>query len=217
MVRHWLAEREEGWRRSAMINGVGAVATGIVAVVFAIAKFGLGAWVVIIIVPILVIAMLLIHREYASAEQELHVREDSVISRPTRRQRVIVPMQDMRRDVVQAIKFGLTLSDDVIVVHVTDDLVAAEHLRERFHRQVPDVELVIVESPYRELVQPLIRYLEVTSARHADEVTIVLVPERVITHWWERLLYNQNAHRIRDALTGHPGILVADVPFRWSG
>jgi len=217
MVRHWLAEREEGWRRSAMINGVGAVATGIVAVVFAIAKFGLGAWVVIIIVPILVIAMLLIHREYASAEQELHVREDSVISRPTRRQRVIVPMQDMRRDVVQAIKFGLTLSDDVIVVHVTDDLVAAEHLRERFHRQVPDVELVIVESPYRELVQPLIRYLEVTSARHADEVTIVLVPERVITHWWERILYNQNAHRIRDALTGHPGILVADVPFRWSG
>jgi len=217
MVRHWLAEREEGWRRSAVINGVGAVATGIVAVVFAIAKFGLGAWVVIIIVPILVIAMLLIHREYASAEQELHVREDSVISRPTRRQRVIVPMQDMRRDVVQAIKFGLTLSDDVIVVHVTDDLVAAEHLRERFHRQVPDVELVIVESPYRELVQPLIRYLEVTSARHADEVTIVLVPERVITHWWERLLYNQNAHRIRDALTGHPGILVADVPFRWSG
>ena len=217
MVRHWLAEREEGWRRSAMINGVGAVATGIVAVVFAIAKFGLGAWVVIIIVPILVIAMLLIHREYASAEQELHVREDSVISRPTRRQRVIVPMQDMRRDVVQAIKFGLTLSDDVIVVHVTDDLVAAEQLRERFHRQVPDVELVIVESPYRELVQPLIRYLEVTSARHADEVTIVLVPERVITHWWERILYNQNAHRIRDALTGHPGILVADVPFRWSG
>ena len=217
MVRHWLAEREEGWRRSAVINGVGAVATGIVAVVFAIAKFGLGAWVVIIIVPILVIAMLLIHREYASAEQELHVREDSVISRPTRRQRVIVPMQDMRRDVVQAIKFGLTLSDDVIVVHVTDDLVAAEQLRERFHRQVPDVELVIVESPYRELVQPLIRYLEVTSARHADEVTIVLVPERVITHWWERLLYNQNAHRIRDALTGHPGILVADVPFRWSG
>ena len=217
MVRHWLAEREEGWRRSAVINGVGAVATGIVAVVFAIAKFGLGAWVVIIIVPILVIAMLLIHREYASAEQELHVREDSVISRPTRRQRVIVPMQDMRRDVVQAIKFGLTLSDDVIVVHVTDDLVAAEQLRERFHRQVPDVELVIVESPYRELVQPLIRYLEVTSARHADEVTIVLVPERVITHWWERILYNQNAHRIRDALTGHPGILVADVPFRWSG
>ena len=217
MVRHWLTEREEGWRRSAVINGVGAVATGIVAVVFAIAKFGLGAWVVIIIVPILVIAMLLIHREYASAEQELHVREDSVISRPTRRQRVIVPMQDMRRDVVQAIKFGLTLSDDVIVVHVTDDLVAAEHLRERFHRQVPDVELVIVESPYRELVQPLIRYLEVTSARHADEVTIVLVPERVITHWWERILYNQNAHRIRDALTGHPGILVADVPFRWSG
>ncbi len=214
MVRHWLTGRDEGWRRSAVINGVGAVATGIVAVVFAIAKFGLGAWVVIVIVPLLVIAMLLIHREYQGAEQELHVREDTVLGRPTRRQRVIVPMQDMRRDVIQAIKFGLTMSDEVIAVHVTDDTAAAEELRERFHRQVPDVELVIVESPYRELIQPLIRYLEVTSARHADAVTIVLVPERVIDHWWERFLYNQNAHRIRDALTGHPGILVADVPFR---
>jgi amino acid transporter len=217
MVRHWLAERSAGWRRSAVINGFGAVATGIVAVIFAIAKFALGAWIVLIIVPVLVVAMLFIRREYRGAELELYVRDDTVIGRPSRRQRVVVPMQEMRRDVIQAIKFGLTMSDDVVAVHVTDDLVAAEELRERFRRQVPDVELVIVESPYRELVQPLIRYLEVTSARHADAVTIVLVPERIIHHWWERFLYNQNAHRIRDALTGHPGILVADIPFRQSG
>ena len=74
MVRHWLTERAAGWRRSAVINGVGAVATGIVAVVFAIAKFGLGAWIVIVIVPVLVVVMLLIHREYQDAEQELYVR-----------------------------------------------------------------------------------------------------------------------------------------------
>ena len=123
----------------------------------------------------------------------------------------------MRRDAIQAIKFGLTMSDDVVAVHVTDDLAHAEELRERFQRQVPGVELLVLESPYRELVQPLIRYLEMLAARDTDTVTIVLVPERIIRHWWERLLYNQNAHRIRDALTGHPGILVADVPFRWSG
>jgi hypothetical protein len=73
---------------------------------------------------------------------------------------------------------------------------------------------VIVESPFRELVQPLIRYLEVTAEKDPTTLTVVLLPERVIRHWWERFLYNQNAHRIRDALTGHPGILVADVPFR---
>ena len=125
-------------------------------------------------------------------------------------------MQAVGRDAIQAIKFGLAMSDDVVAVHVTDDLEHAEQLRRRFQQQVPGVELLVLESPYRELVQPLIRYLEMIAERDVDTVTIVLVPERIIHHWWERFLYNQNAHRVRDALTGHPGILVADVPFRRS-
>jgi len=214
MVRHWLSERSADWRRSAIINGVGATATGIVAVIFAIAKFALGAWIILIIVPVMVVVMLLIHREYASAEHDLFVRPEATLGRPRRGQRVIVPLQEMRRDVIQAVKFGLTMSENVIAVHVTDDLERAEELRRRFERQVQGVELVVLESPYRELVHPLIRYLEMVAARDPEVVTIVLVPERIVGHWWERLLYNQNAHRIRDALTGHPGILVADVPFR---
>jgi len=214
MVRHWLHERAPGWRRSAAINGVGATATGIVAIVFAIAKFALGAWIVIVIVPVLVVVMLLIRREYATAERELFVRPEATIAAPRRRQRVVVPLPDMRRDAIQALKFGLTMSDDVVAVHVTDDPARAEALRARFARQVPGVTLLVLESPYRELVQPLIKYLEMIAARDVDTVTVVLLPERIIRHWWERFLYNQNAHRIRDALTGHPGILVADVPFR---
>jgi hypothetical protein len=214
MVRHWLAERGPGWRRSATINGLGATATGVVALVFAIAKFSGGAWIVIVIVPVMVAMMLFIFHEYATAEEELFVRPESEITAPSRRQRVVVPMPELRRDSIQAIKFGLTMSDDVVAVHVTDDPERAQELRRRFQRQVPGVELLVLESPYRELVQPLIRYLEMLAARDPDTVTIVLVPERIIRHWWERLLFNQNAHRIRDALTGHPGILVADVPFR---
>jgi len=214
MVRHWLGERGPGWQRSAAINGLGAVATGIVAVVFAIAKFALGAWIVIVIVPLIVVAMLFVRHAYRAAERELFVRPESEITAPSRRQRVVVPLTELRRDAIQAIKFGLTMSDDVVAVHVTDDPDGALELRRRFHRQVPGVELLILESPYRELVQPLIRYLEMIADRDPGTVTIVLVPERIIHHWWERLLFNQNAHRIRDALTGHPGILVADVPFR---
>jgi amino acid transporter len=214
MVRHWMTERSRGWRRSAVINGVGATATGIVAVIFAIAKFALGAWIVLIIVPLLVVAMLFIHHEYGVAEEELFVRPDASIGRPSRGQRVIVPLQDMHRDAIQAVKFGLAMSDQVVAVHVTDDLPEAERLRRRFARQVEGVELVVLESPYRELVQPLVRYLEMLAARDPGVVIIVLVPERIIRHWWERFLYNQNAHRIRDALTGQPGILVAGVPFR---
>jgi amino acid transporter len=214
MVRHWWVERGPGWRRSALINGTGAIATGIVAVVFAIAKFALGAWVVIVIVPILVAAMLFVGREYRRSELELAVRPDVVIGPPRRAQRVVVPVNNLTRDAVQAIKFGLTLSSEVIAVHITSDPAEAEQFRARFERQLPAVQLVIVESPFRELLQPLLRYLEVTAERDASVVTIVLVPERIIHHWWERFLYNQTAHRIRDALTGHPGILVADVPFR---
>jgi hypothetical protein len=214
MVRHWLGERGPGWRRSAAINGLGATATGIVAVVFAIAKFALGAWIVIVIVPVMVAIMLLIRREYLGAEEELFVRPEAQITAPRRRQRVVVPLPELRRDSIQAIKFGLTMSDDVVAVHVTDDAAHAQELQQRFHRQVPGVELLVLESPYRELVQPLIRYLEMLAARDTETVIIVLVPERIIRHWWERFLYNQNAHRIRDALTGQAGILVADVPFR---
>jgi hypothetical protein len=189
--------------------------TAIVVVIFAVAKFALGAWIILIIIPVLVAAMLFIYREYASSEEELFVHPDAELGgRPQRRQRVIVPLNDMRRDAIQAIKFGLTMSDDVLAVHVTDDLEHAEELRRRFHEQVPGVEMLVLESPYRELVQPLIRYLEMIAARDAGTVTIVLLPERIIRHWWERFLYNQNAHRIRDALTGNPGILVANVPFR---
>jgi amino acid transporter len=214
MVRHWWTVRGPGWRRSAAINGVGAVATAIVVVIFAIAKFALGAWIVLIIVPFLVALMLLIGREYRAAQVELHVRPEAVIGPPSRGQRVIVPMQDMRRDAIQAIKLGLTMAKSVVAVHVTDDLVAAAAFRARFESQVEGVDLVIVESPYREFVRPLIRWLEFTAEKDPSVVTIVLIPERIIRHWWERLLYNQSAYRLRDALTGHPGILVADVPFR---
>ena len=214
MVRHWLRERSPGWRRSAIINGTGAIATGLVTIIFAIAKFGLGAWVVIIIVPLLVAAMLLVKREYRDSELELHVRPEVTLSAPSRPQRVVIPIQDMRRDAIQAIKFGLTMSDQVVAVHITDDLAEATQFRARFERQLPGVTLTVVESPYRELVQPLIRYLTLTADRSPGLVTVVLLPERIIRHWWERPLYNQNAHRIRDALTGYPGILVAEVPFR---
>jgi amino acid transporter len=214
MVRHWLTTREAGWQRSATINALGATATGIVAIVFAIAKFALGAWIVLIIVPVLVVLMLLIGREYHGALVDLHVRPEAVIGPPSRGQRVIVPMQDMRRDAIQAIKLGMTMSKHVVAVHVTDDLTAAEQFRSRFESQVRGVDLVIVESPYREFVRPLIRYLELTAEKDPSVVTIVLIPERIIKHWWERFLYNQSAYRLRDALTGHPGIIVADVPFR---
>ncbi len=214
MVRHWFVEKGPGWRRSAVINGVGATATAVVAVVFAVAKFALGAWVILVVVPILVLLMLGIRREYARGSSELAVAPDLVWGQPIHRRRVVVPVSDVQWDVIQAVRFGRSMTDDITAVHVTDDVAAGERLRERFERQLPGLGFVIVESPYRNLVDPLVRYLEVTTEREVGSVTVVLLPERMARHWWERILFNQNAHRIRAALTGRPDILVADVPFR---
>ncbi|HEY8989741.1 MAG TPA: APC family permease [Candidatus Limnocylindrales bacterium] len=214
MVRHWLREREPGWRRSAMINGVGAVATAIVTLIFAIAKFALGAWLIIVIIPILVGAMLFIHRQYERRRLEIHVRPEAIIGLSLRRQHVIIPVPEVTRDVVQAVKFGRSMSEDVTAVHVTDDVDRGEEIRGRFERQIPGIPFVIVESPYRQLVRPLIRFLEDTAGRNEDDILVVLLPEYVARHWWEKYLYNENARRIREALLGRKNILIADVPYR---
>ncbi|MGH2408702.1 MAG: hypothetical protein ACRDF7_11565, partial [Candidatus Limnocylindrales bacterium] len=198
----------------ALINGFGAVSTAIVTAIFAIAKFALGAWLILAIVPLLVAGMVFIGRQYERRRLEIHVKPDLVIGPPHRRQHVVVPVPEMTRDVIQTIRFGRTMSDDVSAVHVTDDLVEGDELRRRFERQLPDVPLTIVESPYRSLVRPLVRYLEATAQRDGDDILVVLLPDYVPRHWWERFLYNENAHRVRAALLGRPDILVAEVPFR---
>jgi hypothetical protein len=214
MVRHWLRDRGPDWRRSAAINGFGAFSTAIVTVIFAVAKFALGAWLILLIIPLLVLAMLGIRRLYARRQLEADVRPGAVIGPPRRHQRVIVPVPDITRDVVNALKFARTMSDDVSAVHVTDDVEEGERLRNRFRAQLPGIPFVIVESPYRQLVRPFVRYLEDAAGRAGDDVLVVLLPEYVARHRWERFLYNENARRIQAALLGRPNVLVAAVPYR---
>ena len=214
MVRHWFKERGAGWRRSAAINGFGAAITAIITVVFAIAKFALGAWIILVIVPVFVVAMLYVHGQYADEARRLAVRPHVSIPAPHRPQRVLVAAPGFTRAVVQAIRVGLTMSRDVDVVYVTSDRADGERFRERLEEQVSGSRVVIVESPYRTLVNPFVRYLETSEDEHPAEVTIVLIPEYVARHWWERILYNQNARRIREALIGRRDVVVLDVPYR---
>jgi len=214
MVRHWLDERGPGWRRSAVINGVGAFATAIVTVIFAVAKFALGAWIVMIIVPVLVVTMLAIQHVYRGEARELEVRHEVVLDRPRRPQRVIVAVPSLTRAVVQAIRVGQTMAEEVNVVHVTSSVEDGERVREQILRQLPGVPVTIVESPYRTLVRPFIRYLEVLQEENPGQVLLVLIPENMPRHWWEHFLYNQNARLIRRNLVGRKDIVVLDVPYR---
>jgi amino acid transporter len=214
MVRHWWVERGPNWRRSAIINGVGACVTAVVVVVQIVVKFTEGAWIIIVVVPILVLLMLFVKHEYDAEGVGLDVQPDLVFGPHHRRQRVVVAAQAMSRAVVQAVRVGQTMGEDVQLVHVTLDHMEGELFRERVERQLPGVRVVLVESPYRALVRPFVRYLEVSQAEDPGRLTIVLLPEHLPRHWWDRLLYNQNVHRIRAALVGRKDFVVLDTPYR---
>jgi amino acid transporter len=214
MVRHWWVERGPNWRRSAMINGVGACVTAVVVVVQIVVKFTEGAWIIIVVVPILVLLMLFVKHEYDAEGRGLDVQPDLVFGPHHRRQRVVVAAQAMSRAVVQAVRVGQTMGEEVQLVHVTLDHMEGELFRERVERQLPGVRVVLVESPYRALVRPFVRYLEVSQAEDPERLTIVLLPEHLPRHWWDRLLYNQNVHRIRAALVGRKDFVVLDTPYR---
>jgi amino acid transporter len=218
MVLHWLKERSAGWKWRLGINGFGAVLTGLVSVVVLIAKFFLGAWLIVIIIPLLVGMMVFIHRQYRASNEQLTVRPDAVIPRPHREERVLIPVPGITRAVVQAINVGRSIAPNVTAVLVSDEPEEAAKIRDRWERQLPDVPLVIVESPYRALVGPLLAYLDVldegSPAGKEAPITFILIPEYVARHWWEQILFNQSAKRLRTALLGRPHTVVVNVPYR---
>jgi amino acid transporter len=220
MVRHWwrLRSAQTGWGRRALINGLGALTTAVVAVEVAASKFALGAWVVLILIPLLIGLMLFVRSQYQSTAAQIAVRPDIRLPGGHRDERVVVPVAGINRAVVQAINVAHSIAPDVIAVLIGDNPEEGVAMRKRWEYQLPDVPLVFVESPYRALVGPLLSYLDVLdSAWPSDKdapVTFVVIPEFVARHWWERLLYNQSANRLRRALLGRPHTVVVNVPYR---
>jgi hypothetical protein len=218
MVRHWLDARGSGWGWKLAVNLVGAAVTGIVAVIITGAKFERGAWIVLIAVPLITMLMLAIHRQYRQQADELSVAADVEIPAPHREQRVVVPVSGINRAVVQAVNFGRSISTDIRAVFVTDDTTIGDRLRRRWEVQFPDVPLVVVESPYRALVGPVVAYLDVLDQAWPPDkeapMTVVVLPEYVARRWWDRLLYNQSAKRLKATLVGREHTVIADVPYR---
>jgi amino acid transporter len=220
MVRHWLDERGAGWRWRAALNLVGAVITGIVWIIITVAKTPRGAWIALVAIPLLVLLMEWIRSRYRAQEIELHVAEDAAIDPPDRAQRVVIPVNGINRAVVRAVNVARAVSADVRAIYITDDPESGEQVRERWERQLPDVPFVVVESPYRALVGPLRAYLDVLDRTWPPDrptpTTVVVLPEYVGRHWWDRLLYNQTTRRLRASLVGRDHTVILDVPYRSS-
>jgi hypothetical protein len=211
MFVRWRRRREPGWQTGQIINLVGASVTAMVVAVVAITKIPQGAWAALLVIVLLILMMRAIHRHYLRAASELAAQTPLDPSKI--HHTVIVPISSVNRVARQTLAYARSISDSVTAVHITDDEASIDKMREEWNKLGIDIPLVIIESPYRALVTPLMKYIdEIDRQRPNDTVTVVL-PEFIARHWWEHLLHNQTALRIKAALLFRPGTVVTSVPY----
>jgi hypothetical protein len=211
MVIHWRTLREPGWRTSAAINGFGAIVTGIVLIIVAMTKAAEGAWIIILMIPVLVAIFEVTRRHYDHVASELTLRgwQPELVGRHT----VLVPIGGIQRAVVKALRYARTLSTDVRAVYVEIDPNATAMVRDQWSTWGQGVELVVLESPYRSLLEPLLEYIETLQRVDPNGYVTVILPEFVPRRLWQHLLHNQHALLIKGALLFKPNVVVTSVPF----
>jgi amino acid transporter len=220
MVIHWLRLREPGWKGSIVMNAVGAAATFVVALIIGGTKFIDGAWISMCIMAILALAFAAVHAHYRSVTTKLEVQQPLKPARspPAGRDQghtraIIMPVDELNRAVLHTLAFARSFSDNVTAVHITDELEEGEALREAWERTVPDTPIVIIESPYRSFVAPMLTYIDAIDSVDPGAYITVVLPEFVPEHFWQGWLHNQSAGRLKRALQGRPNTVIINVPY----
>jgi hypothetical protein len=204
---------EEGWKTKMFINAIGSVLTGVVMLVFAVTKFAQGAWLIIIIIPLIVTIFSRIYRHYSSLARDLSL-EHYGGPPPVSRQRVILPISGVHRGTLAALRYAKTLSEDITAVHVSIDPEETERLRQKWEIWGDGHRLVILESPYRTFIEPLLEYIdEIDSLRQPKELITIVVPEFVPRHWWTNFLHTKTASTLRMALLFRKDIIITNIPY----
>jgi amino acid transporter len=205
---------DAGWRLKMLVNGFGAVCTGVVMLVFAVTKFRDGAWIVLVLIPMLVAVFWGIYRHYQNLAGHLSLEHYGAPSRIARH-RVILPIGGVHRGTMAALRYARSLSDDVTAVHVSLDPDEAERIQAKWEQWGEGVRLVVLDSPYRLLVEPLLGYVEeVARQGQPNETITIVVPQFVPRRWWHNLLHTQTAFWLRLALLFKRGIVITDVPYQ---
>jgi hypothetical protein len=214
MVVHWKKTQEPGWKTSAWINGFGALVTGIVLIIVAVTKTLEGAWIVLLLIPLIVAVFKATHRHYEHVSSELTLKGYE----PTTRvhNTVLIPIGGLQRAVVEALRYAETLSDDVRAIYVDVNPETTEHLRNDWDAWGGRVRLVVLPSPFRSLMEPLLEYIEQAAAEKTNDYVTVILPEFVPARWWQHLFHNQTSLLIKGALLFRPNIVVTSVPFHLS-
>ena len=228
MCLRWLRTRERGWQSSLFFNALGAVATGAVTVIIGISKFAdgdiispyfhfgkyephYGAWLVIVLVPVMVVMFLRVHRHYEEISQELALERLEVVT--PRHNTVLVLVSRVHRGIVEALNYARLTSDDVRAVYIETDPGKTAAMKASWNAHVSDIPLVIMESPYRSLVGPLLRYIDAVQKDRSDDVVTVILPELVSRKLWHTLLHNQAGPLLKLALLNRRDVIVTNVRY----
>jgi amino acid transporter len=211
MVIHWRQSREPGWRSSALISGFGAAVTGVVLIIVAVTKTFEGAWIVLLLIPLIVATFKATRRHYDRVAAQLTLR--GYQPPPRRHNTVLIPIGGIQRAVVEALRYAETLSDDVRALYVDVDPKATLQIQRDWPAWGGRVQLVVLDSPYRSLMEPLLEYIGQVEDERPDDYTTIILPEFVPARWWQHLLHNQRALLIKGALLFRPNTVVTSVPF----
>jgi amino acid transporter len=214
MVVHWLRKRAEkaNWKKSLVINAIGAVATFIVLCVFIATKFIHGAWIVVVMIPLLVALFRTIQRHYVMVAKQLST-EGLAPLRPIKHT-VIVPISGIHRGVVSALQYAKSIaSDKVQAVYVDFGEEETANMKDKWERWGAGVQLVVLPSPYRELTRPLLRYINRLAKENSDDIFTVVLPEFIPARWWQHALHNQSSLLLKGSLLFKKGVIVTSVPY----
>jgi amino acid transporter len=214
MVIHWRRTREAGWKTSALINGFGAFVTGIVLIIVAVTKTLEGAWIVLLLIPLIVMLFKATHRHYLHVASQLTLKGYQPQARL--HNTVLIPIGGLQRAVVEALRYAETLSNDVRAIYVDVNPVQTEQLRKDWAAWGGRVQLVVLPSPFRSLMEPLLEYIEQAADEKSNDYVTVILPEFLPARWWQHLLHNQTSLLIKGALLFRPNIVVTSVPFHLS-
>jgi hypothetical protein len=205
---------EKGWQYRLVINGFGAVCTAVVMVVFAVTKFKEGAWVVLILTPLLVTLFFSIHHHYKRLAKKLSLDNFGLIPPHKTRHRVIMPVGGVHQGTLAALHYARRLSDDITAVHVSIEPAESEKVRQKWERWGEGVRMVMLNSPYRLLLEPLLEYItEIARQRQPGETMTIVVPEFVSDSRVTGALHMNTAELLRSQLKRQPGIVIIDVPY----
>lgn len=206
---------ESGWQHKMIINGFGSLCTAVVMVIFAVTKFEGGAWIVLILTPVLVLIFFSIHRHYRDLAGRLSLEDFGGLPARRARHRVIMPVSGVHHGTLEALRYARLLSDDVTAVHVSIDPADTEKLQKKWVTWGEGIRLVILDSPYRLFVEPLLKYIEsIIDKRQSNETITIVVPQFIPSKSWHNALHMQTANLLRSELLSKSGVVVTDVPYR---